>query len=67
MLVRNGSVMLSFCEERIVVEAATNLDDNLLLVLRSTSQSSKKTCQPLTSWNSVQINDIMKSDSDLMI
>ena len=59
--------MLSFCEERIVVEAVIKLDDNLLLVLCSTSQSSKKVCQPLTSWNSVQINDIMKSDNDLMI
>ena len=53
--------------ERMVVEAGIGQDDNLLLVLRSTSQSSKKLCQPLTSWNSVQIHDIMKSDNDLMI
>ena len=59
--------MLSLSEEGRVVWIDTGLDDNILLVLRSTSPSSKKICQPLTVWNSVKINDIMKSDNDLMI
>ena len=59
--------MLRLSGEGKVVRTDTGMDNKVLLVLRSTSPSSKKICQPLTVWNSVKVNDIMKSDNDLMI